>query len=153
MSPSSNYSNNESKIVAELEGRDRIEVEGSKVRFFGCSELTDLMKSMRKSFGSDLKGWPLPSGSSHSEILLREMVLKLRGEWSYPYKEAEVCHCRSVSCKTIDDAIVAGAHTTEAVSRQTTASTACGTCRPEVLRMIDYRLHGGLLSSSTKKSA
>jgi len=145
------------KFSVGLEGRDHIEVNMDgvtpKVQFRGCTELMSLMQSMRKSFGVDLKQWPVPHGTSHSEILLRELVLKLRGEWDYPYKEAEVCHCRGVSCHTIDQAIVAGAHTTTMVSRQTNASTNCGTCRPEVQKMIDYRLSGGLMAAPAKKSA
>jgi bacterioferritin-associated ferredoxin len=144
---------NENKIIVELDGRDRIEVDGAKVRFRGCSELTDLMMSMHKSFGADIRKWPLPTGGSHSEILLRELVLKLRGEWDFPYKEAEVCHCRNVACRIIDQAVVAGAHSTEIVSRQTSASTACGTCRPEVQKIINYRLGKESLPNLTKKSA
>lgn len=149
------------KFSVGLEGRDRIEVnmegQASKVSFRGCTELMGLMQSMRKNFGIDLSQWPVPNGPSHSEILLRELVLRLRGEWQYPYQEAEVCHCRNVTCHTIDQAIIAGAHSGEIVSRQTSASTACGTCRPEVQKMIDYRLNGGLpveaASPASKKSA
>lgn len=144
------------QFTVELEGRDRIEIFGaSHVKFRGCSELTQLMNSMRKEFGQDLSQWPLPAGPSHSEILVREVILKLRGEWEFPYKEAEVCHCRNIACHTIDQAIIAGAHSTAIVSRQTSASTACGTCRPDVQRMIDYRLQGGLEAGSKtlKKSA
>ena len=145
------------KFSVDLDGRDHIEVnmDGSapRVQFRGCTELMGLMQSMRKSFGIDIKQWPIPSGTGHSEILLRELILKLRGEWAFPYKEAEVCHCRGVSCHTIDQAIVAGAHNTATVSRQTNASTNCGTCRPEVQKMIDYRLHGGVVALSSKKSA
>lgn len=145
------------KFSVGLEGRDHIEVnmEGAapKVQFRGCTEMMSLMQSMRKSFGVDIKSWPVPNGTSHSEILLRELILKLRGEWNYPVKDAEVCHCRGVSCQTVDQAIVAGAHTTTTVSRQTAASTNCGTCRPEVQKMIDYRLNGGTAAVITKKSA
>jgi bacterioferritin-associated ferredoxin len=145
------------KFSVGLDGRDHIEVNMEtptpKVHFRGCTELMGLMQGMRKSFGIDIKQWPVPNGTGHSEILLRELILQLRGEWNYPYKEEEVCHCRSVSCRTIDQAIVSGAHTTEIVSRQTSASTACGTCRPEVQKMIDYRLEAGTASSTAKKSA
>ncbi len=147
------------KFSVELEGRDRIEVEMKnaipKVGFRGCSELMGLMQLMRKNFGVDLSQWPTPNGSSHSEILLRELILKLRSEWKYPYQEAEVCHCRNVTCHTIDQAIIAGAHSTEIISRQTSASTACGTCRPDVQKMIDYRLTGGIAMATVadKKSA
>lgn len=145
------------KFSVGLEGRDRIEVNmdgaAPKVQFRGCTEMMSLMQSMRKSFGVDIQQWPVPNGTSHSEILLRELILKLRGDWNYPYKEAEVCHCRGVSCQTIDQAIVAGAHTTTSVSRQTNASTNCGTCRPDVQKMIDYRLNGGTIAVPDKKSA
>jgi bacterioferritin-associated ferredoxin len=145
------------KFSVGLEGRDRIEVNmdgpAPKVQFRGCTEMMSLMQSMRKSFGVDIQQWPVPNGTSHSEILLRELILKLRGEWNYPYKEVEVCHCRGVSCQVIDQAIVAGAHTTTSVSRQTNASTNCGTCRPDVQKMIEYRLNGGTVAQTAKKSA
>lgn len=144
------------KISVGLEGRDRIVVntEGTTpaVQFRGCTELMGLMQSMRKNFGVDIKHWPVPSGSSHSEILLRELILKLRGEWNYPYKESEVCHCRGVSCYTVDQAIVGGAHNTATVSRQTNASTNCGTCRPDVQKMIDYRLNAGVIAGDNVES-
>jgi len=145
------------KFSVDLDGRDHIEVRMDgvtpKVQFRGCTELMELMQGMRKSFGVDLQAWPVPRGASHSEILLRELILKLRGEWKYPYQAAEVCHCRNVPCHTIDQAIVAGAHTTEVVSRQTSASTACGTCRPDVQKMIQYRLQGGLEEASGQRPA
>jgi bacterioferritin-associated ferredoxin len=149
------------KISVRLQGRDHIDVnlEGAfpKVSFRGCSEMMDLMQLMRKNFGIDLRQWPIPPGTSHSEILLRELILKLRGNWQYPTPEVEVCHCRSVACYTIDQAIIAGAHSTEIVSRQTSASTACGTCRSQVQKMIDYRLNEGRVAMTAptpaKKSA
>lgn len=142
------------KIRVELEGRDYIEVECEdsdpqgpqvpgivkKVSMLGCTEFMEMMQRMRKNFGVDISKWPLPEGTDHSSLLLREMILKLRGEWAFPYAHAELCHCRSVPAHTVDQAIIAGAHTTDVVTRQTSASTACGTCRPEVQKIIDYRL-------------
>lgn len=142
------------KIKVELEGRDFIEVECGesdpqtpnipgvvkKVSMLGCSEFMEMMQTMRRNFGVDISKWPLPEGHDHSSLLLKEMILKLRGEWAYPYAHAELCHCRTVAAHTVDQAVIAGAHTTDVVTRQTSASTACGTCRPEVQKIIDYRL-------------
>ena len=36
--------------------------------------------------------WTLPEGNSHHELMIREFVLRLRGEWDYPYKDEEICH-------------------------------------------------------------
>ncbi|MBO9667343.1 MAG: (2Fe-2S)-binding protein [Bdellovibrio sp.] len=139
------------KIKVELEGRDFIEVECEgdshsspgrvlKVTHVGCAEFMDMMQKMKRHFGADISKWPVPEGNDHSSILLREMVLRLRGEWKFPYQEDEVCHCRTISTHAVDQAIIAGAHTPEVVTRQTSASTACGTCRPEVQKIINYRL-------------
>lgn len=139
------------KIKVELEGRDYIEVdcEGEdphkpgkvqNVSVLGCTEFMSTMRTMRKAFGVDVSKWPVPEGTDHSSLLVKEMILKLRGEWQFPYAHAEICHCRTVATHTVDQAIIAGAHSPEVVTRQTSASTACGTCRPEVQKIIDYRL-------------
>lgn len=139
------------KIRVELEGRDFLEVECEgddsqapgrvlNVSMIGCSQFMDMMQKMRKNFGPDVSAWPLPEGNDHSSILLREMILRLRGEWKFPYQEEELCHCRSIPAHVVDQAVIAGAHSTATVTRQTSASTACGTCRPQVQKIIDYRL-------------
>lgn len=139
------------KIKVELEGRDYIEVECEgedpkspgtlkKVSFLGCSTFLQTMQDLRKEFGPDLRKWSLPQGHDHSSLLIKEMILKLRGEWAFPYDEEELCHCRTIPTHTVDQAIIAGAHTPEVVTRQTSASTACGTCRPNVQKIINYRL-------------
>ena len=135
------------KVKAELQGRDVIEIECTqldpavvkRVSFVGCFEMMEMMQKMRRHFGLDVTRWPVPEANDHASLLLKEVILKLRGEWNHPYAEAEICHCRSVPTQTVDQAIIAGAHTTESVSRQTAASTSCGTCRPEVQKIIDYR--------------
>jgi bacterioferritin-associated ferredoxin len=129
---------------AELKGRDLIEMDFSsekpRVKALGCTELLSLVRQFQVQFGKDPKTWPLPQGHSHSELLLKEVLMKAKGQWDYPYKHEELCHCRSVPTERVDQAIIAGAHQSEVVSRQTSASTACGTCRPEVQKIIDFRL-------------
>lgn len=137
-------------MTVALEGRDWIEVEYEgelpalgrliKVNMVGCTDMMEMMQKMRAHFGVDVKAWPVPEGTDHASLLLRELVLKLRGEWNYPYADAELCHCRNIATQKVDQAIIAGAHTPEMVTRQTSASTACGTCRPEVQKIIDFRL-------------
>src|ERR1700692_3764447 len=86
-----------------LAGRDQIEISGvqgvgvPKVQLKGCTQLMDLMKSMRAEHGEELRQWPGVEGSSHSEILLRELQLKLHGQWNFPFKEEYVCNCRHVA--------------------------------------------------------
>lgn len=133
------------KIVeVNIEGRDQIRFEKlddqNKITFIGCQEFTHLIKSYRTQFGNDIFKWPLPSGQTHSEMVIREFIQKLKGTWEYPYQDEELCHCRHVKTKTVDQAILNGAHTHELASRWTGCSTACGTCKPDVEKIIKYRL-------------
>lgn len=145
-------------VRVALASRDFIEVSWTtdalppKVQFKGCTELMTLMKTMKEAHGPDVRRWPMPEGVSHAEILLRELVLKLQGLWVYPFQEERLCNCRMVATATVDQAIVTGAHTTAVVSRQTSASTNCGTCRPTVQRLIDFRL-GKTVAADAKKKA
>lgn len=129
---------------AELVGRDLIEIDLSqgkaRVRVIGCSDCLTLMRKVQVQHGNDPKLWPLPTGSSHSELLLKEVLLKMKGEWIYPYQHLELCHCRAIPTEVVDQAIIAGAHQPKTVSRRTSASTACGTCRDDVQKIIDFRL-------------
>lgn len=133
---------------AELKGRDLIEIEISdvsapqkaQVKAIGCTELLSLLRTYQRQYGRDPVSWPLPTGSSHSELLLREVLLKMKGQWEFPCSDAEICHCRGIPTEVVDQAIVSGAHETQMVSRQTSASTNCGTCRSEVQKIIDFRL-------------
>ena len=134
----------EKEFTIEIPGQEKIKVEFKKdkssIHFHACHDFTSLMKNFKKNFGANILSWPLPQGSSHSEMIIRELILKLQGKWQYPYQEEELCHCRFVSTQTVDIAILNGAHTSELASQWTGCSTACGTCRPNVEQMIQYRL-------------
>ncbi len=113
----------------------------------GGPQFLNLLKTYRESQlapavkqKTALKALPLPEGTSIEAICLREALLKLKGEWNYPYTEEELCHCRAVPTAVVDQAICTGAHTTRQVSERTSASTACGTCRPDVEAILKFRL-------------
>lgn len=131
-------------IRVNLKGRDSLELienDGKFIfNFIACQELYELLHGFRKRHGDNIKNWPTPEGTSHSELLLKELLLKIKGQWQFPYQADELCHCRNVPTEIVDQAILAGAHTPEAVSRWTSASTACGTCRSDVEKIIQYRL-------------
>ena len=134
----------EKVFKAELVGRDLIEIDFSqgkaRIRVIGCSDCLTLMRKFQVQHGKDPQVWPLPVGNSHSELLLREVLLKMKGQWIYPYQHLELCHCRAIATEVVDQAIIAGAHNPKTVSRRTSASTACGTCRDDVQKIIDFRL-------------
>jgi assimilatory nitrate reductase catalytic subunit len=47
-----------------------------------------------------------------------------------------VCACLKVGARTIGGAVQAGARTIDAVAAATGAGTNCGSCRPEIARLI-----------------
>lgn len=112
----------------------------AQIRAVGSLDFLKKVQEWRERLSGSLSDLELPVGEDLGAILLREVFLKAKGEWSYPYSEDQICHCRAVPTATVDTAIVCGAHTSQEVSRQTSASTACGTCRPDVESIIKYRL-------------
>jgi len=140
-------------IALKIPGREQldfsVEIDASgviqKARLTGVGNqafLADL-KNYRKNLKGKLQELPLPNGNSPAELMITEAILKLRGEWTPPYLEEEICHCRNVPLAVVDAAIVAGAHTPAKVSAWTSASTQCGTCRPDVEAYLRFRLRSG----------
>lgn len=130
-------------LIVELKGQDRLEVTNLNpftMKVIGCELLFQKLAQLKKQEGSEPSQWKLLSARDHASLLINELILKLRGDWKHPYSHEEVCHCRTVSLETVEQAILNGAHTAEMVSKWTMASTACGTCRPEVEKILQFRL-------------
>jgi NAD(P)H-nitrite reductase large subunit len=75
---------------------------------------------------------PIPQGKEPEQLLLRELLLKIRGEWGDELSDPELCHCRKIPQINVERAIILGAHTIEKVRARSSANTSCGTCLPEV---------------------
>jgi bacterioferritin-associated ferredoxin len=130
------------KVHADLQAQDWIEMDTEDpkhLKVIGCTATLNLIRSCKQAHGEDLSKWPLPEGFDHSSLLLKEALQKRAGDWRFPYAHEELCHCRAVSAERVNQAILAGAHTAAQVSRLTSASTACGTCRPEVENLLRWR--------------
>lgn len=128
-------------IQVELEGRDQLIYDSTlekPCRAIACTELDALLLNYKTQYGTDPQKWPLPDGKSHSELLLKKWILLITNKWDPPYQHAEICHCRNISTNRVEQAIISGAHTPQAVTQMTSASSACGTCRPDVEAMINY---------------
>ena len=141
------------KISTSIKGREEVHFEFelnskevlTQVRLTGIGGPDFLLKleEWRSQLQGELKELPLPKGTDIASMLIREVILKAQGKWNFPYKETELCHCRAVLTETVDGAVLIGAHDAKTVSQWTSASTACGTCRPDVESIISYRLFLG----------
>ena len=136
--------NIEKQFLVSVQSCDEIKVmrhDANKFTFsvIGCSETLALIKNYMNT-GQSILEWSLPEGHGHSELLLKELILKARGEWTLPYDQIEICHCRAVTTEKVDQSIICGAHDMKSIQRATSASTACGTCRDDVMKLLKYRL-------------
>ncbi len=128
----------EASLIVEVEPDDTIYQ--ATLKGIGGPDFLRALCSLRGQLKGRWKDVPLPQGVRPSDLLLRELLLKARNEWNYPYADAELCHCRCVPTAVVDQAICQGAHTPQKVSAMTSASTACGTCRPDVEAILRFRL-------------
>jgi bacterioferritin-associated ferredoxin len=136
-----------------LPGRDEIHLRlalqpdgrilARSVTGIGCPGLLAALVELRQNLQGPLAAVPVPGGSSHVALLARELVLRAKGEWADPWVLSEanmICNCRQISAQKIDQAIIGGCHTLDAVSRATSAGTSCGGCRPKIEDRILFRL-------------
>src|SRR4051812_48972953 len=96
---------------------------------FGCDELLLAAHAAAERFKNEnLNDISLNSGISHWDILIDEIINKLKGTYKFPLEDEELCHCRKIAAKKVDESVVLGAHTPEKVRAWTSASSGCGTC-------------------------
>jgi bacterioferritin-associated ferredoxin len=127
------------KLTLEIQV-EHDEIKAAKLRVTGCMEILKLAEEWRSKFKGPLATIPLPQGNGHAALMLREAIVKAKGEWAFPYPEQELCHCRAVATSKVDAAIVGGCHTIQSVAQETSAGTSCGTCRVDTDAIIKYRL-------------
>ena len=130
-------------------GKDEIEltlemsedsIQGVKYRCSGSLSFMNFSKEQIRNLKGPTKDLVAPEGNQPFEIIWRELILTIKGQWEFPLKHDEVCHCRRVLGKTIDRAIVYGAHSAEEVRKRTSANTGCGTCLPDIKTLLELRL-------------
>jgi bacterioferritin-associated ferredoxin len=107
----------------------------------GCLETVNKFKYLAQTCKTiSILTWPIPTEKSHSDMLIRELLLKVRGLWDFPYKDEELCHCRLVPTVVVDQAVLAGAHTTPQIIAATGAGSACSACQVNIDKITQYRL-------------
>lgn len=115
----------------------------TRLRVIGCAETMIKLKTLKENYaGRSVLDWPVPNGTSHSEMLIRELLLKVQNKWVYPFQEQQLCQCREVPTSDVDQAILSGAHTIHQVTMATGAASACSSCSIHIERILDYRLKG-----------
>jgi len=131
------------QFAVGLQGQDQVTLVSGhnqtwEIQAVGCAAFLAGVQNLLQQH-PDPHRWTAPQGSSHVAVLLRELVDRIQGRFALPVQAEEICHCRMVKTEVVDHAIVAGAETVEQVRRWTSASSACGTCRPDIEKLLQYR--------------
>lgn len=123
------------------DGQDQITLDSSKNLYaIGCYELLNIVTTWRDKIVGPVEQWPLPEGVDHASLLLKELLLKAQGLWEPPIHEDPICRCCGINRSTIDRAILFGAHDIDQIRKVTMANTACGSCLPSLIKMVQHRL-------------
>lgn len=139
----------------QLDHRDQLHVEKKEdVYHFsatGCSRILQICLDLNQKKVSDPLQFELPDGSDHVSMLVRELLLKLQDKWDYPYKEEELCHCRAIPTRVVDQAIVSGVHRIEDIGKFCSAGVTCGNCRTDIEAIMEFRQVPGTFSNSKNR--
>lgn len=140
----------ESKYYSvKIEGGDeislRLELDGSVIKshewnIVGSLKLLAVAASIKKSFPSTIEAISFPEGAEPATLLVKELLMRVKNQWSDGDDDPEICHCRKISQRAIERAVILGAHTLEKVRKRTSANTGCGACMPDVQELIAKRL-------------
>jgi bacterioferritin-associated ferredoxin len=141
------------KFEVSLHGGDRIAVtvesDGSVIKstswqMIGSLELIQAAQKLKGSIKGDVLAIPVPQGTEPAQLLLKKLILKIKGQWLDEEGDPELCHCRKIPQAHVERAIVLGAHSVEKVRLRTSANTGCGTCLPDVEKILEIYLKNAI---------
>lgn len=102
-------------------------------KILGKSELISVLNGQKRiSSGAEPTSDPEPG-----RPLLRDLLNRIQNI-GLPYTDFELCHCRVIPTQKVIQAIWYGAKTTDDIARTSSAGTACGTCRNDSQKLLEY---------------
>lgn len=116
-------------LKVDLEGD---QIKSTKWEIIGHLDLLKKAKSLSESLSGTVSNLEVPQGRDPASLILKELVMKLKGTWPDEPKDPELCHCRKVSQVDVERAVILGAHDVETLRQRSSANTGCGTCLPDV---------------------
>ncbi len=134
------------------DGREQLEItleiEDSAIthvdmKCVGCLPFLEMSQSMKTKLNGSIADLTAPTGTDHASMIWRQIISEIQEEWQLPVPQEELCHCRKVSTQRVDRAVVFGAHTIDEVRKRTSANTGCGTCKDDLMQIINHRLKVG----------
>lgn len=120
-----------SPFQAEISFKDGV------VHVIGSTQLVAKMNQLKLIHGKNPLVWPeLTEITSADDLLVQEFILKCLGKFKFDYDHLELCHCRMVPTEKVFECIKQGCSSVEAVGKATLAGTGCGSCRPDIEKLL-----------------
>ncbi|OFZ29675.1 MAG: hypothetical protein A2622_10645 [Bdellovibrionales bacterium RIFCSPHIGHO2_01_FULL_40_29] len=125
------------EITCKSKFQSEITLRQGSLHIVGSFELIHKMNELKEKYGSNPVKWPeLEKIKSADELLINEFILKCQSRFQLAYEHAELCHCRMVPAERVYDAIKQGCRTVNDIGRTTLAGTGCGSCRPDIEKLL-----------------
>ncbi len=126
------------KLSAFITNHSEITIEKSEngqsnIHCEGSYDLVKKINSYRKQYGDNPIAWPETAQvKDSSDILINEIIQKLKDSYKLTYQHEELCHCRLVPTEVVVQSIKQGCRSVKEVSRVCKAGTGCGSCIPNI---------------------
>lgn len=130
------------QVICKSPFQTEISLKDGVIHVIGSATFLNAVSQMRKINGDNPLAWPnLETLKNEDDLLLNEFILKCKSSFKLAYEHAELCHCRMVPAEKVYDSIKQGCRTIEEVGRTTMAGTGCGSCRPDIEKLLtQFRL-------------
>ena len=130
------------QVICKSPFQAEISLKDGVINVIGSMSLLAKLNQLRKISGNNPAVWPvLEALETEDDLLVNEFILKCKSEFKLAYEHAELCHCRMIPAEKVFDAIKQGCKTVDDVGRTTLAGTGCGSCRPDIEKLLtQFRL-------------
>ena len=120
--------------------RDDEAINAVEMKAIGDLDFLHRCQDMKAQLLGPIGELPTLEGTDMATLIWLEILGRIKKEWTLPVEHDELCHCRQVSTRKVDEAVVFGAHTLSEIRRQTSANTGCGTCLGDIKKLVQHRL-------------
>ncbi len=136
------------QVICKSPFQAEISLKDGIIHVIGSTSLLTKLNQLRKISGGNPAAWPvLEFLENEDDLLVNEFILKCKSAFKLAYDHAELCHCRMISAEKVFAAIKQGCRTVDDIGRTTLAGTGCGSCRPDIEKLLtQFRLTAQLKS-------
>ena len=113
------------------------QIEKASFKMVVCQALIEKVNAIKHTFNGPLSQIKVPTGTEHYDLLLRELVLKVKKQWPKQKNKKIVCLCGQLTVQDIHQRIFTGSRTVSSVREGTYEGTQCTFCVQEIKSLLE----------------